>query len=563
MGRRMKCDSGEMTSGWLLTIVLMLFLVPAIVSAQNEIVENPAGAVKLRRIWYKAGPGILGQEVGTGAGPLYDINRDGANDFAVRVGLQWQVFLGGDPSPGSEPVWIFDSALYPGVRIPVVGDFYGNGDTLVGFYSHRPERPDNPTRGFPQIHFFRRKGEIEMLSSESSLQWDAGMTMDPPIVSAMSQVIARDLDGDGADELVLVLPEVSRDAGTDTRTEIWIFRGGQNFTVAEPTLIVKDSEPNELGSQTVSVSVDDLDGDGRVDVCLGVNYGTIPKLKFWWGSSGSPWNWTNTPDRVLQLPPGSITPSFDLIEQFRDYDGDSVMDLTGRVLSGEDAGLYLWRSRSGNARTRAFDQTDYDHFFPGYVSAGSFGYVGDSTNRYQMLALRSSTNPGRTIGLAGGPNGPNTTYDAYYGEGDGPSGGGISVGDVNGDGWEDRISFSSTFGGPGVGAAAIIAGGPYIPNDDPTVGVHEVGVAGEPGGLYLWPNPVGEKLHIAWRGGLERQPSYLTVHDMAGRLIVEGEVEDWRGEALWRCGSVASGCYTLTVYDQNGRIISSASVFKR
>jgi hypothetical protein len=89
-------------------------------------------------------------------------------------------------------------------------------------------------------------------------------------------------------------------------------------------------------------------------------------------------------------------------------------------------------------------------------------------------------------------------------------------------------------------------------------------VAGEGHGdaVSVWPNPLSEDLHIAWRGDLRRMPHRFAVHDMAGREVARGEVESWRGEALWHCAGVASGAYVLSVYDARGVLITSARLIK-
>jgi len=65
------------------------------------------------------------------------------------------------------------------------------------------------------------------------------------------------------------------------------------------------------------------------------------------------------------------------------------------------------------------------------------------------------------------------------------------------------------------------------------------------------------------RGTLKRMPARLEVHDMAGRLVTSGPVQPWRGSALWRCASVPSGAYLLTVLDSDGAPVSTATILKQ
>jgi hypothetical protein len=50
---------------------------------------------------------------------------------------------------------------------------------------------------------------------------------------------------------------------------------------------------------------------------------------------------------------------------------------------------------------------------------------------------------------------------------------------------------------------------------------------------------------------------------MAGREVARGDVEPWRGEALWQAGARASGAYLLSVFDSNNQLITSIPVIKQ
>ena len=132
------------------------------------------------------------------------------------------------------------------------------------------------------------------------------------------------------------------------------------------------------------------------------------------------------------------------------------------------------------------------------------------------------------------------------------------------DGYEDFAVVNYMYGAfVNTGIAIILSGGPEIPLDDTTLSVAEYPVAGESGGLYLWPNPVVDELHIAWRGDLPQKPSRFVVYDMLGREVVAGSVDSWRGSASWHCADVSSGTYLLVAFDNNDERIASATVIKR
>ena len=538
------------------TVALLFVLIP--LQAQNQITKNPQ-AEKLRRIWFKKGTGTVLQEVGRGAGALPDINNDGANEYAVLSGHPsvWEVYLGGNPLPDSV-IWRFDTSTSY-LPQPVVGDFFGTGEKYIGFTRQRIDTTTIPGRWleYVQLHFFKVEGDS--IRDEVSMLWDAGLTMNPPVRPAIRSAWGIDLDKDGDDELVLVSPVYSEGLERSTETRIWIYEGGEGFDLSEPDYVIRDSEPND--DRPVSASVRDLDADGFLDIILGIRFRTGWKMKFWWGTENSPSDWTDEPDRILPLSSDSPAPQYSYAGILQDFDGDGKTDFLGALFSGDDAGTYMWLSSSDpDFRNRSLDQTDYDRYYKDVIWTRGFGHVADSTGRYDMLAVFPDPGPDIAYGLSGGKEGPNDTYDAFFGGGDGPSFGGVSAGDVNDDGYEDRILNSSSYGGPGVGIAAIISGGSYIPVDDTTLSVRSIATQEHEAALHIWPNPVIDELHIAWRGDLQKRPSQLAVFDMRGREVVRDEVNYWRGEAIWECGSVASGAYLLVVYDDQGAILASEEV---
>jgi hypothetical protein len=87
-------------------------------------------------------------------------------------------------------------------------------------------------------------------------------------------------------------------------------------------------------------------------------------------------------------------------------------------------------------------------------------------------------------------------------------------------------------------------------------------VAGRSDAISTWPNPLNDQLHIAWRGDLPRMPEHFQVHDLPGRLIAEGHVDAWRGEALWNCAGLPQGSYLLSIFDRNGALLAARRLIK-
>jgi hypothetical protein len=72
---------------------------------------------------------------------------------------------------------------------------------------------------------------------------------------------------------------------------------------------------------------------------------------------------------------------------------------------------------------------------------------------------------------------------------------------------------------------------------------------------------VHDELHIAWRGDLKRMPARFVVHDMLGTEVASGEVQPWRGEALWRCAEIPSGVYMVSIFGET-EVITTTTVNK-
>jgi hypothetical protein len=236
-----------------------------------------------------------------------------------------------------------------------------------------------------------------------------------------------------------------------------------------------------------------------------------------------------------------------------DCDGDGVLDMaTGSF--GSYVSVFL--SSSGkDIRTRSLQSDDADLHYTPYASPLALGYLSDSSRRYQMLGILGD---GLKRGFSGGPLGPDPLWDTYSGD---LWGGYQAIGDVTGDGWTELMTGIPTVNFD-AGISVMYAGGPYIPRD-PALGVRAVTGEGRSDAISIWPNPVTTQLHIAWRGDLKRMPRRFAIHDLLGQLIVQGEVESWRGEALWHCADAPAGAYVLSIFDYRGELITTTPVIKQ
>ncbi len=538
----------------LATASLPLYAQPVV----EPITQNP-DAVLLRRIWTVTGND--GDRVGQGCGPVGDINGDSITDFAVQFGLasQWRVYLGGSPAPTTEPVWVGDS-LFGEISYPIYGDFFDNDNVVVAFSDFIPIEQSG-TRA-PQLRFFRAADGT--LSDSAMLVQD--MYSRSKIRLSMDVVLAANMDGESGDELIIANGGVRRQEPFIRIPEIWLYRGGSGFQVDTPSYIVYDTEPTK-SSSLYSAKVLDLDGDAHLDLVTVGEYSEGYKLKLWFGTETSPWTWTQ-PDRqiILYNTIGLYYPLFE------DFDGDRKLDIAALPGPGSiHHGLYLYLSRNAPSfREHSFLLTDAQRTFSEQpVFPQTIGWLNDSSNRVAMLGIRRpapSSSGATALAFSGSRNGPDAAFDALYG----PHLDGLAEGNVfdlsftgmdyNGDGWRDHLTSNSGWSSSKSGIVLILAGGPYIPLDQPTVSVRTEPMANHQRGLYLWPNPATTELNLAWRGDLSTMPTRFSIHDIAGKLITENEIRPERGSARWSTAAVPSGTYLLTAYDRSGKVLASTQI---
>ncbi len=531
-------------------IVGLWVLAAVAVQAQGTITANPQGVnMASRQLWRMEGRSTGDDRYGGGIGGGLDVNGDGYDDFFVQFGpqddvpAQWKLFYGGDP-PDTIADWQTDGLATP--TYPVVGEFFGDDRKMVGFGSIRVDTSHPGTTYWQQLRMFEvMSGRMSDTPMDVAGEW-----------LCVNGVQVVNADGKPGDELAVMQGCIGLDL------EVWLYRGGPGFTATEPTIIVKDTE--RIVSDFSYMSLGDIDGDGYVDMVTAAGYLAGWKLKFYWGNATSPWSWSN-PDREILFGPENPRIYGSLHPWLLDIDGDGIKDMAFR-------GGYIYRSGSlktpAERRQRLYRADEADVVFPGYNTL-SGGYINDRGRRYEMV-LTGGEDGGTAYWYSGGANGVDTTYEAWYTDGwkggtvfDGRS---TDVLDVNGDGWPDIGGCNWTYnnvGGTGNnGIAVIFAGGPEIPGPDSVAGIRTIAAGRHKDAVRLWPNPVHDELNIAWRGDLDRMPERFMVTDLVGRRVAWGEVEPWRGAAVWHVGDALAGVYLVSMYDGEGVLVAAASVVK-
>ncbi len=542
-----------------------LLLTGTTLHGQNILTANPK-AVQLKKVWEVRGDGISNEEFGENVWGGKDIGGDDTADFAQYQGStrRWYYYDGGTLL-STEPVWVKDSVGWP---TPHVGDFWHNQKDYILFINGYKEVVDGATRSYDimQLHEVTKTG----VNAVPSVSIDFGRQQ-PPIERFFLDVSVIDANNDEIDDIAVILGGVRvgerHDTGLDRSNQVWIYYGGPEFQLDEPDVIVKDS--SQFGdADNWRAWFADFDGDHRLDMAYGGYYENAGwNLRFYWGDENSPRSWSErSPDRDLPLINGQT--AFQSSGHFGFYhlDGDDAVDLAGYTGGGVD-GTSVFLSTRGNVRTRSFDVDSADLFYKTGRLSASPGYLNDSLRRYEMLPLYGPRRNGElpTLMLVSGAKyGPDYDYDAWYSPAldDVDILNMMAIRDVTGDGYDDFIAGDWQYNFRS-GVAFVVAGGPTIPLDDTTLSVREYPIAGESGGLYLWPNPVVDELHIAWRGNLKHKPVRFVVYDMVGREVVAGEVDPGLGAALWQCNDVASGAYRVVAFDEEGNLIGSGEVVKQ
>ncbi|HVZ40966.1 MAG TPA: FG-GAP-like repeat-containing protein [Candidatus Kapabacteria bacterium] len=547
-----------------LAFACTLLLAPVLLRAQGDTIIPAPNARELRIVWQVAGNIAGGSDVGAGVGSLGDIFGTGRSAWAVNFGgaERWKVyrFDGGRIDTVLTPVVSLGN-YGPIPAYPVVGDFWGTGHRAIGFGGRSRDTANNKLKYYYELHIYRTDSN-RIADTEAAIL--NTRRMNPPRQTGEpGAVLTADLNGDGADELLVLHSSLRLDTGLVDHSEIWVYRGGSAFQVDSPTVILTCPLSNIAGPR-VTFATGDFDGDGHRDIALARSaHDTLNYLLFFWGSDDLTNLLHEDHQRLIRL--ASDYPDARWEVTSLDCDGDRITDLA--IDRGWDQatrqGVYLFRSGSGrNARSRSFRMDDADQWFKGSIAHHSGGFINDSAGRFEALCIMQfgfdQSVPSHSYFLSGGSNGPDHSYEAYTNYAFPQE---RSAGDVDGDGWPDYICGDYRYGGFNSGLAVIYAGGPYIPGPD-VAGVDPVAGEGHAQAVALWPNPVRDMLHIAWRGDLLHMPARFSVHDMLGRQVAHGDVRPSLGEALWDCSTVPAGVYILSIHDAHGTLLASARVIR-
>lgn len=546
--------------------LLLLLLLPIVLQAQNQLVPV-SEAAKLRRVWTQEGNPQVTDLYCLSLWGGADISGDSINDFAVYRGSDrsWLFYRGGTV-PESAPFLELDSV---GSSQPILARFFGDDRRFLLFREDYRMNIDSVDYYYDVLTLHEITGGS--LASTPTIVSDQGLG-DIPIERNAGHVLVADVNNDAIDDLIVTMGgmRIGHVPDVDAAFQAWIYFGGSDFSLDTPDVVVRNIEVTDRPVHW-SLLCDDFDGDGRTDMVFGQTFSSSDTLRFYWGDEGSPTSWAERPpDRTVSFAYGQTTLGSLQLRASR-LDADRGADIVG--YTGNN-GTYLYLSGRGDPRTRSFRADDADISYPlTSFSATGVGSLNNRQGRYDMLALDMGLGVARDqvgyVFIAGTADGPDHDYEAWYAPGLDSLRNTptfplcTAVGDVTGDGYEDLLYGTWSYGPLETGLAILLAGGPDIPLDDPSMAVEEYPVAREASGLSLWPNPVVDELHIAWKGNLERMPSRFAIYDLKGTTVVESQADPHRGEMLWRCDGVVPGIYTLIAYDAEDHPIAEARIVKR
>jgi hypothetical protein len=521
---------------FILGLFVASVLSPPGASAQvDSIIANP-NAVLLRRIWTQRGGS--GAEVGSAVAALWDIDNDGRDEFGVAEhGARLWTIHSLDSLGTSHIVW---QRRFESPDPLFFGDFLGTDRPLLVY----PWARDTATLArLYYLDFF--DADSGRIADTATLKWES---RSPGIRLVGTRFHVADLDLDGADELIVAAPVVVRNGSRSENGEIWIYRGGPDFQVGTPSVVIRDSE---LNGGEYALHIGRIDDDDFPDLICVTRVGA----RIRWGAQ----DLTNL-DRPVDREFGVVNRFLDLL----DTDGDRRSDLLWL------GGFLHLSSSPKDPHTRTFDGNDADlHFVGRGPTTSVYGPLNDSASIFDMFALNSGTTDFADLVFSGRIGGPDSRYDAYYdpaadGLGGHPFGPvRMAAGDVDGNGWRDYITGNDVYGG-NAGIAVILGGGAYIPRDSmPASAIRDITIGEHRDAITIWPNPADDIVHIAWRGDLSRTPAHFLVHDLLGRLVARGEADAMRGEVVWNCVDHPAGIYLLSIYDASGLVIHTVPLTKR
>ena len=557
-----------------------------IVGAPGHDGGGGAGSERGRAYLYLGGPGgpapaatwfVSGDEdlarLGSSVASAGDVNGDGYSDVVVAAVLhdggaapgadrgRAYVYLGSPGGLSPLPAWTgsgdVDAARF-GTSVATAGDVNGDGfsDVVVGAKEHDGGGAPGARRGRAYLYL----GSV------------AGLTTSPLLIASgneddallgCSVATAGDVDGDGFSDVVIGAN--GHDGGGSpgaNRGTAYLFLGGAGGLTASAWAPSGDMNGSEFGFSVSSAG--DVDGDGYADILVGAPFwgGSQGAVYLYLGSSSGPalvasWSTAGSSNSLLGA----------AVAGAGDVNGDGFADVVmggpGTVLLASSlARLYLGGT-GGPAPIAAWSAS----------GDGSHVAIGGDVNGDGLSDLLVGdtdvpiigTTPGHARLYLGG-TGVLATTSTLLAEGDEDQayfGNRLaSVGDVNGDGYDDAVigAYAHDAGGTNRGraylhlgsAAGLVPSAWIVSGDEDGAGFGgSVAGAGDVDGDGYADVVVGAPQHDAGAGaGADRGRAYLYLGSAAGLATTPAwcasgdENDGWFGGWVAGAGDVNGDGYS-------------------
>lgn len=334
-------------------------------------------------------------------------------------------------------------------------------------------------------------------------------------------------------------------------------------TLGNPSFKLITSDFLNLSSKRykgLSVSVGDIDNDGKDDLLMGHNDGTVDYIKNGAGSATAAPLWTTGPVSLKDADGNTIMTNGSSVPLAYDMSADGVNDL---VVGDQSGYLYFYQNASTTPGTSSFtlttDQLGFAKSDPEKTATGYstpfIGKMDNSPREYLMMGSRS----GRIFRFTGFQGGnifsaftrldsaysyilsANSAFTSYMSA--------PAVTDIDGDGNYDMV-------------VGNVHGGLFAYKQVKTISIEEP--VDEKASLVLFPNPAKDEIHIGLDQTIFEKSTSIFIYNTMGQLVASKEEQNASGflnmniaalpNAVYCCVVVSGGKrYSSIFVKQNGQ----------